>query len=134
MLKKFFSYLRRQPVMSAALALAVIAVYIVRPAPAHVLSCIDFRVLSQLFCLMIIIQAFRSIRVLDMLATGVLKLCSSVRALFFALVLLVFFVSMAVTNDVALLTFVPFTLIICSRASNGSESAVTDRKSTRLNA
>jgi Na+/H+ antiporter NhaD/arsenite permease-like protein len=106
--------------MCAAVLLAAAAVCIVRPAADRIFACIDMRVLSQLFCLMLTIQAFRSIRVLDALATGVLKLCSSVRALFFALVALVFFVSMAVTNDVALLTFIPFTLVICRKADSGS--------------
>ncbi len=119
--------------MCAAVALAAAAVCVVRPSAGRVFACIDVRVLSQLFCLMLTIQAFRSIHVLDALAAGVLGLCSSVRVLFFALVGLVFFVSMAVTNDVALLTFVPFTLIICRKAGSGSVTGgVTPRMTAVL--
>jgi Na+/H+ antiporter NhaD and related arsenite permeases len=110
--------------MCAACALALAAVCAVRPSASKVLACVDARVLSQLFCLMLTILAFRSIRVLDALAAGVLKLCASVRGLFFALTGLVFVISMAVTNDVALLTFVPFTFIVCREANSGSVSPV----------
>src|SRR5574344_1464792 len=132
-MNKIISYLKKEPVMTAALVLALAAVVAVRPDPSETAACIDWRVLSQLFCLMITIQAFRSIRVLDALATYVLRMCSSVRALFFALTGLVFFVSMAVTNDVALLTFVPFTLVICRRADSGSaEQVITPRMAAVL--
>lgn len=118
--------------MCAAVVLAAAAVCVVRPSAGRVFACIDVRVLSQLFCLMLTIQAFRSIHVLDALAAGVLELCSSVRILFFALVGLVFFVSMAVTNDVALLTFVPFTLVICRKAGGSGAGVVTPRMTAVL--
>ncbi|MFA6857798.1 MAG: SLC13 family permease [Treponema sp.] len=122
-MNKFFAYMKREPVMSTALVLAAAAVCIVHPSGGRILACINVRVLAQLFCLMLTIQAFRSIHVLDALAAGVLELCSSIRVLFFTLVGMVFFCSMIVTNDVALLTFVPFTLIICRKANSNS---VTD--------
>src|SRR5574344_684174 len=89
-MNKRIQYIKKEPVMIAALILALAAVVAVRPDPSETAACIAWRVLSQLFCLMITIQAFRSIRVLDALATYVLRMCSSVRALFFALTGLVF--------------------------------------------
>ena len=123
-MNKFSAYLKREPVMSTALVLAAAAVCIVHPSGERILACINIRVLAQLFCLMLTIQAFRSIRVLDALAAGVLTLCSSIRVLFFILVGMVFFCSMIVTNDVALLTFVPFTLVICRKADSDSGTGV----------
>jgi Na+/H+ antiporter NhaD/arsenite permease-like protein len=131
-MNKFFAYLKREPVMCTAVVLAAVAICVVRPSAGRVSACIDVRVLSQLFCLMLTIQAFRSIRVLDALAARVLELCTSIRALYFTLVGLVFFASMAVTNDVALLTFVPFTLIICRKAGNGSGTGTVTPRMTAV--
>lgn len=129
-MNKLTAYLKRAPVMCTAVVLAFCMVCIVQPPPVSVLKCIDLRVLSQLFCLMLVIQAFRSIRVLDALAARMLGFCSSIRNLFLVLTGLVFFVSMAVTNDVALLTFVPLTLVICRSANSGSAAEVITPRMT----
>lgn len=115
-MKKLLSFLKKEPVLCAALLLAICAVIFVKPDASQIYGAIDFRVLSLLFSLMAIIQAFRSVNVLDSFAAFVLKACHTVRSLFLSLTALVFFSSMAVTNDVALLTFVPITLITCRKA------------------
>ncbi|MBQ0167033.1 MAG: citrate transporter [Treponema sp.] len=115
-MKKVVSFIKKEPVLCAALILALFAVIFVKPGVSQVTGAIDFRVLSLLFSLMAIIQAFRSVNVLDAFAAFVLKACHTVRSLFLSLTALVFFSSMAVTNDVALLTFVPITLITCRKA------------------
>lgn len=115
-MSKVFSFLKKEPVLCAALLLALSAVLFIKPSVSDITGAIDFRVLSLLFSLMAVIQAFRSINILDSFAAFVLKTCHTVRSLFFSLTALVFFSSMAVTNDVALLTFVPITLITCRKA------------------
>lgn len=115
-MKKVLSFLKKEPVLCAALILAFCAVVVVKPEATQITGAIDFRVLSLLFSLMAIIQAFRSVNVLDSFAAFVLKACHTARSLFLSLTALVFFSSMAVTNDVALLTFVPITLITCRKA------------------
>ncbi len=114
---KISSFIKKEPVLIAAAILACASLCIIRPSFDVVINAIDFRVLSLLFCLMGIIVAFRSVNVLDSFACKVLKICKSETGVFFALTFLVFFVSMLVTNDVALLTFVPISLIICGKAS-----------------
>lgn len=115
-MKKLLSFIKKEPVLCAALLLAIFAVAFIRPSITQISGAIDYRVLSLLFSLMAIIQAFRSVNVLDSFAAFVLKTCHTVRSLFLSLTALVFFSSMAVTNDVALLTFVPITLITCRKA------------------
>ena len=114
---KISSFVKKEPVLIAAAILACVSLFIVRPPFAVILDAIDFRVLSLLFCLMGIIAAFRSVNVLDAFACKVLNICKTETGVFFALTFLVFFMSMLVTNDVALLTFVPISLIICGKAS-----------------
>jgi Na+/H+ antiporter NhaD/arsenite permease-like protein len=64
---------------------------------------------------MIVIKAFQSQNFLNIIAAKLLRLCKSERGLYLLLTYLVFFSSMFVTNDVALLTFVPITLLIFAR-------------------
>ena len=109
------NFIKREPVLFAAIILALAAVCIVRPALELCLQAIDFRTLAVLFSLMIVIKAFQSQNFLDFIAARLLRLCKSQRSLYFLMTYLVFFSSMFVTNDVALLTFVPISLLIFKR-------------------
>lgn len=109
------NFIKKELVLCAAILCAVISSIFVRPSFQTVFSAIDWRVLSLLFCLMVLIQGFKNVNVLDNLASTVIGFCANTRSLFFALTFLVFFSSMILTNDAALLTFVPLTLIICNK-------------------
>ncbi len=111
----FKNFIKREPVLFAAILLALFAVVFVRPSPEICMQAIDFRTLAILFSLMIVIKAFQSQNFLDFIAARLLRLCKTRRSLYFLLTYLVFFSSMFVTNDVALLTFVPITLLIFKR-------------------
>ena len=115
LLLNFKNFIKREPVLFAALLLALSAVCIVRPAPSVCIQAIDLRTLAILFSLMIVIKAFQSQNFLDFIASRLLRLCKTRRSLYFLLTYLVFFSSMFVTNDVALLTFVPISLLIFKR-------------------
>jgi Na+/H+ antiporter NhaD/arsenite permease-like protein len=65
---------------------------------------------------MAVIAGFSSIGVFRILAEKLLAKVTSLRALEITLVFLCFFSSMFITNDVALITFVPFTILILSMA------------------
>ena len=116
-MKKILLFLKKEIVLCLALILGCFGVLICRPSFEIIKESVDFRVLSLLFCLMYVIQGFSSINILDKLATKMSALCKNTRELFFVLTYLVFFLSMAVTNDVALLTFVPISLIICKKVN-----------------
>ena len=114
-MNKFISFIKREPVLFAAIVLALLALIFIRPSPSLCIQAIDFRTLAILFSLMIVIKAFQSQNFLNIIAAKLLRLCKGQRGLYFLLTYLVFFISMFVTNDVALLTFVPITLLIFSR-------------------
>ena len=113
--KFFVDFIKKEPVLFAAILLAVISVAVIRPAPIVCVQAIDFRTIAILFSLMIVIKAFQSQNFLDVIASRLLRLCKTRRSLYFLLTYLVFFSSMLVTNDVALLTFVPISLLIFKR-------------------
>ena len=123
-MRKIAAFVKREPVLSAALFLAACACAIVRPQPSLYVQAIDFRTLAILFCLMITIKAFQSQNFLDYAAACLLRLCKTRRSLYFLLTALVFFSSMLVTNDVALLTFVPISLLMFQRLGLSSAKII----------
>lgn len=112
-MEKLKTLLKREPVFVIAIFLAIITSIFSFPK----LEYIDFKVLILLFNLMIIVAAFTDLRVLDYIASIILKKCKSYRKVTLSLVFITFFAAMFVTNDVALITFVPITLVI-GRKSN----------------
>lgn len=108
---KFLEFLKKEYVLTIALILAVVTSFISKPKVEY----IDFKVLILLFNLMIVIAAFNKLKVLDYIAVSILNKCASYRGIVTALVFITFIASMFVTNDVALITFVPITLIISSK-------------------
>lgn len=113
--KKALTFLRREPVLCAAALLALASMAAVPPSAAY-LSYIDFRVLCLLFCLMAVVSGFRDCGLFDLLAQRLLAGRKPFRTVCVLLVLLPFFCSMLVTNDVALLAFVPFAVFVLELA------------------
>jgi Na+/H+ antiporter NhaD/arsenite permease-like protein len=79
------------------------------------LDYVNFDVMISLFNLMIAIKALEDLKVLDKFAITVLNKSKNYRTVSAILIFLCFVSSMFVTNDVALLTFVPLTVIISKK-------------------
>lgn len=90
---------------------AMLSALFVPPSP-HYIDYIDFKVIALLFCLMTVVAGLGRIGTFEVLSQKLLKRGSSVRVVSLILVFLCFFMAMFVTNDVALLTMVPFTLAV----------------------
>lgn len=111
MMKKIIDFLKKDAVLSVAVLLAVFSAFFIKPSKDYI-SYIDYRVLVLLFALMLVVGGFKSLGVFRLLGE---KLCcnvGSLRSLTLVLVCLCFFSSMLITNDVALITFVPFTISV----------------------
>lgn len=111
MKEKLIRFFRQETVLCAAFALAVISMFFVHPDREYV-GYVDFRTLAILFCLMGVMAGLQKSGVFRYVAQALLSRVSKALQLALILVLLCFFSSMLVTNDVALITFVPFTLIV----------------------
>jgi Na+/H+ antiporter NhaD/arsenite permease-like protein len=109
--KNIIGFIRNETVLCAALVLAVISAFVIPPDEAYA-DYIDFRTLSILFCLMAVMAGFQKIGVFESLAQALLKRVKSIRQMVWILIMLCFFSGMLITNDVALITFVPFTFIV----------------------
>ena len=109
----FIEFLKKECVLVIAVTLAILSSFISIPK----LSYIDFKVLILLFNLMVVVAAFKELKVLDSIAIGLLKKCNTYTSISLALVFITFISSMIVTNDVALITFVPLSIVIARKAN-----------------
>ena len=105
------NFAKREPVLIAALAAMLVSMAAVPPGPEY-LGYIDLRVLCLLFCLMAVIAGLQSCNLFFILAQRLLTGRRRIRTVAALLALLPFFTSMVVTNDVALITFVPFAILV----------------------
>ena len=112
-MKKIKAFLQKETVLCIAALCAVATMFLV-PPDGEYLHYIDWRVLCLLLCLMAVVAGFKSLGAFDWLTYQLLRRIKSGRVLGVTLVLLPFFCSMLVTNDVALIVFVPFTLALLS--------------------
>ena len=108
---KISSFIKKDPVLLISGLLAVVSAFFVPPDVSY-LSYIDFRVLALLFCLMCVMNGFQEIGLFQKLAVFILSRTKNTRQLTAVLGFLCFFLSMFITNDVSLITFVPFTVLI----------------------
>ena len=110
----FRAFVRHNVVLCAAAALAALSMLFVPPDREY-LGYINGRVLTVLFVLMAAVAGFSGAGLFVRLSGALTRRTTSARTLGLGLVLLCFFLSMLITNDVALITFVPFTLGLFGR-------------------
>lgn len=114
-MERLKNFWKNETVLCISAAAAAITM-LWNPPGAATVKAIDFRVLALLFCLMAVVAALQRAGVFVHLAQRLAARAQSVRALCAVLVFLCFFTSMLITNDVALLTFVPFAILLLSAA------------------
>lgn len=108
---KAAAFFRSQPVLAISFLAAAATMFAVPPDSAYKGYC-SRTVLIQLFALMTAVTGLHSVGVFDAATRFILKKAGNVRALGRVFILVCFFASMLVTNDVALLAFVPLTILI----------------------
>lgn len=118
MLTRMKTFFQKEIVLCIAALCAIATVFLVPPDREY-LSYIDFRVLCLLLCLMGVVSGFKSVGTFQWLTYQLLRRIQNGRILSVTLVLLPFFSAMLVTNDVALLVFVPFTLALLTQLGCG---------------
>lgn len=108
---KIIEFVKKETVLTAAMVLAVLSAVMIPPDKEYI-GYIDFRTLAILFCLMTVMAGLQKLGIFRRVARILLQHTHNVIALAEILVLLCFFFSMLITNDVALITFVPFTFTV----------------------
>ncbi len=106
-------FIKNEIVLSVALLLAILSSVIVHPDRKYI-EYIDFRTLSILLSLMITMAGFQRLSVFRQIGELLVNQMNSIRGVCLVLISLCFLSSMFITNDVALLTFVPFSIVTLS--------------------
>lgn len=108
-MKKMIALMKKETVFFIALLLGVASMFFVPPSIAYI-EYFDWKVLALLFCMMLIVAGAREQGAFKRLAEKLTANVKNSKILELILVLLPFFSSMLITNDVALITFVPFAI------------------------
>ena len=114
---KIKSFIKNEAVLIISFLLAAASAFAVKPDAGYI-DYIDFRTLALLFCLMAVMAGLNSLGIFKLLAVKLISLANSSRSMGMLLCMLCFFSSMLITNDVALITFVPFTIIVLNISNN----------------
>ena len=108
-------FFKKEPVLVISFFAALVSCFFVAPSKEYI-DYIDFRVLALLFCLMSAVGGIQKSGFFEYLSVSMLKRTKSSSGLCLILVMLAFFLSMLVTNDVALIITVPFAIAVLSAA------------------
>lgn len=108
---KLLNFLKKDPVLCVAIVLAIVSMFIVTPDAGYK-DYIDFNTLLMLFALMCVMGGLRSLGFFRLIGKTIINKVQNSRQLAAVLILLPFFFSMLITNDVALIIFVPLAITI----------------------
>lgn len=113
-------FAKKEKVFTIALAFAIASCFFVVPDSKY-LSYMDFRTLALLYSLMVVVSGVRKAGLFEVMADGLCERATNLRGLGVSLVLMTFVLSMLITNDVALISFVPFSILVLGIAGAESE-------------
>ena len=114
-MQKIIHIIKEDTVLAIAWILAVLTMFLVPPSMDY-LGYVDFHTLALLFALMAVMAGLQGLGLFRSLGEGMLNRTRTTRQLEAVLLFLPFLSSMIVTNDVALITFVPFALEVLRMA------------------
>lgn len=109
--EKVRDFMKKEAVLCIALGLAILSVFW-QPVDKEYMEYIDWNTLMLLFCLMAAMAGFQRLGIFQKTGDFLLGAVKNTRSLLLILCFLPFFFSMLITNDVALITFVPFGMIV----------------------
>lgn len=115
---KLSGFIKNNTVLFIAALAAVISSFFCRTSIELFIQYIDLKTISCLFCIMGILEGCKNIKLFRITAAYLLKKFSSSRKMVFALVFITFFFSMFIANDMALLTFLPFSYMVLGQTKN----------------
>ena len=117
-------FIKKEAVLCIAAVLAAVSMLFVPPDGEYP-GYIDFRTLCLLFSLMAVVAGFRDAGTFSALSHTLLQKVKSARGVVLCLTLVCFFSAMLITNDVALLTFVPLSVLLLNSAGLSKLTVLT---------
>lgn len=112
---KLLKFIRSEIVLFISAVLAVVSVFIIPPDREYA-GYINYKTICILFALMAVMEGFKKTGVFSTVSGILLERAKGIRTVVLILVYLCFFLSMFITNDVSLITFVPLSIAVLSMA------------------
>lgn len=112
---KLLKFIRSEIVLFISAVLAVVSVFIIPPDREYA-GYINYKTICILFALMAVMEGFKKTGVFSTVSGILLERAKGIRTVVLILVYLCFFLSMFITNDVSLITFVPLSISVLSMA------------------
>lgn len=124
MIKSIKLFLKKETVLIISFILAFISCFIIPPDKEY-FEYIDIATIIILFCLMLVVSGLKEIGLFEYIGEALLNKIKTERQLILVLVFLCFFTSMFITNDVALITFVPLGILILNMSNMNNSLCLT---------
>ncbi len=112
-MQKLISFVKHHVVLLVASVVAAVSCFFVTPDKEY-LSYPDYKVICLLFCLMAVVAGLQKAGLFSTLSALLGAKIKTARSMGLFLTLICFFAAMFITNDVALITFVPFAILTLS--------------------
>lgn len=116
MRQRVLRYLRSETILVVATLLAIVSCFLI-PPDGQYMNYVHVSTIAQLVCLMLVVCGLQRIGVFRSIGSRLLRRVHTERGLVLTLLALTFISAMFITNDVALLTFVPFALAVLTMAN-----------------
>lgn len=118
--QKAIPWLKQEALLVISWVLAGVSMFWVKPDREYI-AYVDWHTIGLLFALMAVMVGLERLGFFRTLGEAMLQRVKSKRQLEAVLILLCFFSSMVITNDVALITFVPFSIEVLKMAQLSRE-------------
>ena len=122
-MSKVKSWCRANAMLVISLLAAVVTAFFVPPDRDY-LGYYDLKTLACLFCVLAVVGALRDLHIFSALSQRMVHTFSTVRGVCTALVVITMFGSMLLTNDTALLTFLPLGWFVLSSTGQEKHAAL----------
>ena len=114
-INKLLGFIKSEVVLCVSFLLAAVSSFIIKPDSQYI-KYIDWNTLLLLFALMAVMAGLQQLGLFSKIGNILLSKISTTRQMMLILIFLPFVLSMFITNDVALITFVPFGLVVLNMA------------------
>ena len=122
-MSKIKSWCRANAMLVISLLAAIVTAFFVPPDRDY-LGYYDLKTLTCLFCVLAVVGALRDLHIFSALSQRMVHTFSTVRGVCTALVVITMFGSMLLTNDTALLTFLPLGWFVLSSTGQEKHTAL----------
>lgn len=107
---KTLNFIKEESILSVSVILAIISCFFVKPSMGY-LDYINWDTIILLFVIMVVVEILKNLAIFEMLVHRLLNKVKNTRGLVLFLVFTCFFSAIFVTNDIALIIFVPFAIL-----------------------